>query len=90
MGMTIILILVLLVGIFLLVIFLQGGSPTISKDRTSTRGVVPQLSAGEKEQIMVLLRQGKKIEAIKTCRSLTGCGLKEAKDMVERLEREIF
>ncbi|WP_223342450.1 ribosomal protein L7/L12 [Synechocystis sp. PCC 7339] len=77
--------------IFLLTIFFQGGSPTISKDfnNSSSREIIQQLSGGEKEQIKLLLRQGKKIEAIKICRSLTGCGLKNAKEMVEKLEREI-
>ncbi|WP_228017159.1 MULTISPECIES: ribosomal protein bL12 [Synechocystis] len=86
--MTVVLILVVLVIIFLLTIFFQGGSPTISKDFTNSRDTIQQLSDGEKKEITALLRQGKKIEAIKICRSLTGCGLKEAKDMMERLERE--
>jgi ribosomal protein L7/L12 len=85
MGMTIILILVALVVIFLLVIFLQTGTPSAPRDITYTKEIIRQLSASEKEQIMTLLRQGKKIEAIKVCRSLTGCGLKEAKDTVKKL-----
>ncbi|MBE9204455.1 ribosomal protein L7/L12 [Synechocystis salina LEGE 06099] len=89
--MTVVLILAVLVVIFLLTIFFQGGSPTIGKDfnNSSSREIIQQLSGGEKEQIKVLLRQSKKIEAIKICRSLTGCGLKDAKEMVEKLEREI-
>jgi ribosomal protein L7/L12 len=35
-------------------------------------------------EIDALLAQGKKIHAIKRYRELTGCGLKEAKDAVER------
>lgn len=35
-------------------------------------------------QIDALLMQGKKIHAIKRYRELTGCGLEEAKDAVER------
>ncbi|WLT38216.1 ribosomal protein L7/L12 [Synechocystis sp. B12] len=76
---------VALVVIFLLVIFFQTGTPSAPRDVTYTREIIQQLSANEKEQIMTLLRQGKKIEAIKICRSLTGCGLKEAKDTVEKL-----
>jgi large subunit ribosomal protein L7/L12 len=38
------------------------------------------------EEILSLLREGKKIEAIKHYREATGAGLKEAKDAVERIE----
>jgi hypothetical protein len=37
------------------------------------------------EQVLPLLRQGRKIEAIKVYRAATNCGLKEAKDAVEAL-----
>lgn len=39
------------------------------------------------EQLQDALRQGKKIEAIKRYRELTGAGLKEAKDAVEYAEK---
>jgi ribosomal protein L7/L12 len=35
------------------------------------------------------LRQGKKIEAVKAYRERTGVGLKEAKDVVDDLERRL-
>jgi ribosomal protein L7/L12 len=38
-------------------------------------------------RVIALAREGKKIEAIKLYRDLTGAGLKEAKDAVEALER---
>jgi ribosomal protein L7/L12 len=38
------------------------------------------------EVIQTYLRQGRKIQAIKAYRELTGVGLKEAKDAVERME----
>ena len=37
------------------------------------------------EQVLSLLRQGRKIEAIKVYRTATNCGLKDAKDAVEAL-----
>ena len=37
------------------------------------------------ERVHELIRQGKKIEAIKVYRQLTGEGLKESKDAVERM-----
>lgn len=39
------------------------------------------------EQLDELLRRGKKIQAIKRYRELTGLGLKEAKDEVDRMNR---
>jgi ribosomal protein L7/L12 len=45
----------------------------------------PDLSSQVKE----LLNQGKKIEAIKLYRAETGLGLKEAKDAVDHIQREM-
>jgi ribosomal protein L7/L12 len=39
-------------------------------------------------RVIALVRDGRKIEAIKLYRDLTGAGLKEAKDAVEALERD--
>ncbi len=39
-------------------------------------------------RVLALLRNGRKIEAIKLYRDVTGAGLKEAKDAVESLERD--
>lgn len=36
-------------------------------------------------EVVALLRDGKKIQAIKVYREITGVGLKEAKDAVERI-----
>lgn len=41
--------------------------------------------AAEQEELRMLMRQGKKIQAIKQYREITGVGLKEAKDAVEAL-----
>ncbi|MFG2476684.1 ribosomal protein L7/L12 [Streptomyces fagopyri] len=40
----------------------------------------------ELEQVAALVRDGRKIQAIKAYREFTGVGLKEAKDAVERME----
>ncbi|MEU7765511.1 50S ribosomal protein L7/L12 [Nocardia sp. NPDC049190] len=48
---------------------------------TRTGAIVP--SGDGLGEIDALLAQGKKIQAIKRYRELTGCGLKEAKDAVE-------
>jgi ribosomal protein L7/L12 len=44
-----------------------------------------QLSGDIPAEVQALLARGQKIEAIKRVRELTGWGLKEAKDYVERL-----
>lgn len=45
------------------------------------------LSPDDRERIMVLIRGGQKIQAIKLYRGATGAGLAEAKAAVEHLER---
>lgn len=45
--------------------------------------------AGPSEHLKMLIMQGKKIEAIKVYRQQTGLGLKEAKDYVDALERQM-
>jgi hydrogenase maturation factor len=44
----------------------------------------PELSPETTAQIEAALRRGQKIEAIKIYRDATHCGLKEAKDAIER------
>ncbi|MFC1514030.1 ribosomal protein L7/L12 [candidate division KSB1 bacterium] len=41
------------------------------------------------DQVRLLLAEGKKIQAIKLYRETTGLGLKEAKDIVENMEKEL-
>jgi ribosomal protein L7/L12 len=47
------------------------------------------LELRDRQEILNLLRQGKRIEAIKLYRSIAQSGLKEAKEAVEQLETEI-
>jgi ribosomal protein L7/L12 len=49
-------------------------------DRLGVAVVEPELA-----EVTALLRQGKKIQAIKAYRESTGAGLAEARDAVERL-----
>jgi ribosomal protein L7/L12 len=55
------------------------------EDEAETR-----LSTEGKDEVRSLLDAGNKIEAIKAYREMTGLGLKEAKDEVERMERDKF
>jgi hypothetical protein len=41
------------------------------------------------EQIKSALYNGRKIDAIKRCREATGQGLKESKDFIEELDRQL-
>lgn len=41
------------------------------------------------DQVKYLIRAGQKVEAVKLYREVKGCGLKEAKDRVEAIEREL-
>jgi ribosomal protein L7/L12 len=48
-----------------------------------------QFAPGSHEEIQALVAQGKKIDAIKRVREMTGLGLKEAKDYVEQLSHAL-
>jgi hypothetical protein len=50
----------------------------------------PHLSLGEQKMIQDLVDEGRKIEAIKHYRLLTGCSLKMAKEQVERIGRGLW
>lgn len=43
-------------------------------------------AAGVSDEVLDLVRQGKPINAIKVYREQTGVGLKEAKDVIDRLK----
>ena len=50
---------------------------------------VSSAPVGENPELVRLIRAGQKIEAIKVYREATRCGLKEAKDAVDALERTL-
>ncbi|HEY9827408.1 MAG TPA: ribosomal protein L7/L12 [Stenomitos sp.] len=71
---------------------LQSGSPKRSTSGRSSQSSVNQnsfqpLSPQQRLEMEALVRQGKKIEAIKQVRQFTGLGLKEARDFIEDLEQ---
>jgi ribosomal protein L7/L12 len=64
---------------------LTGASPPrITPAGIPTQGGAPAASA-DLSEVYLLAQQGNKIQAIKRYRELTGVGLKEAKDFVDRL-----
>ncbi|WP_425825642.1 ribosomal protein L7/L12 [Streptomyces fractus] len=89
-------ILILLVGVLL-----AAGAIDRKVDRTDRRaarverkldlviehlGIETDALGPRLDGVRALVREGKKIEAIKVYREVTGVGLREAKDAVERIE----
>lgn len=75
--------LIALAGIVVLVMTLMGAR---NVEVVNVRPPQRDLSFGG-DDIAALLREGRKIEAIKAYRERTGVGLKEAKDAVDAMER---
>jgi hypothetical protein len=50
---------------------------------------MPELTEQKQQEIEAAVLGGKKLEAIKLYREASGLGLKEAKDWVEELERQL-
>jgi ribosomal protein L7/L12 len=57
-----------------------GGGLTFNSDQPAS------VAASEDPRVLELIQAGKKIDAIKLYRELTGVGLAEAKDAVDRLD----
>lgn len=66
---------------------LTGPPRTLSQPNAAKTVVTVRTETIDDEEIRELVRQNRKIEAIKRLRDATGLGLKEAKDAVEALER---
>ncbi len=49
-----------------------------------------ELPEDKRQAILEAIYDARKIEAIKLVRDATGCGLKEAKDFVEKLADELY
>jgi ribosomal protein L7/L12 len=60
------------------------GAAIFTEDTSDARGAA---SAGTEADLVSLVRQGQKLEAIKRYRAQTGVGLAEAKAVVEAIER---
>lgn len=65
-----------------------------SPPRTISAPVAPatdaaRANAHEDAEILDLIRRGRKIEAVKRMRELTGMGLADSKDAVEAIERTL-
>jgi ribosomal protein L7/L12 len=72
-----------LLGFLLFMVFRKWG--TMSTPATMTLEVPVSIGDDLDAELQALVAQGKKIHAIKLVRELTGLGLKESKDYVDRL-----
>lgn len=67
----------------------ESRSASFENIKPSTKNAdIDNLDAEGLERVMVEIRQGRKINAIKELREITGLGLKESKDLVEEIERQ--
>lgn len=93
MGMLILFVLGLASGVAL-TLFLQrrgsGGPHDLSAPPPAPSRALPRVAPQDidEAEIIVLIRLGRKVEAIKRMRELTGASLAEAKNAVEALERQ--
>jgi large subunit ribosomal protein L7/L12 len=65
---------------------LTGPPRTLSQPNAAQTIVTVRTETIDDDEIRELIRQNRKIEAIKRLRDATGLGLKEAKDAVDALE----
>jgi ribosomal protein L7/L12 len=65
---------------------LGQGEPPSASGLVFASDAAPSVTAGDDPRLLELIGSGQKIEAIKRYRELTGSGLAEAKDAVERIE----
>ena len=64
-------------------------APSQNTEQALCRSNSNVLALRDRQEILELLSQGNKIQAIKLYRSLTQSGLKESKEAIEQLELEI-
>ena len=91
MGALILFVLGLVAGIALTLALQRRGGDRRDLTAPPPARIAPPRATGtdiDEAEIIVLLRLGRKIEAIKRMREQTGMGLAEAKDAVEAIERE--
>jgi hypothetical protein len=70
-----------------------GASPQLpgrQNDLPGAAGLDPQQDDMARSEVISLLRQNQKIQAIKAYRQATGVGLKQAKAAVEALQRQLL
>ena len=61
-----------------------------SVDEEALKRFAALISETDKARIIAMVEEGRKIEAIKECREITGAGLKDAKDMVDDYQKYLM
>ena len=61
-----------------------------SVDEEALKRFAALISETDKARIIAMAKEGRKIEAIKECREITGAGLKDAKDMVDDYQKYLM
>lgn len=64
-----------------------SGAPNSLYQQRIGRDIVDAMSDAEIQQVNQLLQSGHKLGAVKKMRDISGCGLREAKEAVEMLEK---
>jgi len=86
MGWAEVVVVALVIVIALLFLLNRAARPMAEANRSTRPAVRPAPDAATAQQIIDLVNQGKKIEAIKLVRERTGWGLAEAEAYVDRLD----
>lgn len=74
-------------------LFAMSGSKkeaVASVDEEALKRFAALISETDKARIIAMAEEGRKIEAIKECREITGAGLKDAKDMVDDYQKYLL
>ena len=74
-------------------LFAMSGSKkeaVASVDEEALKRFAALISETDKARIIAMVEEGRKIEAIKECREITGAGLKDAKDMVDDYQKYLM
>ena len=86
MGKILLLLIGIGIGLFLAAMMRRGGRRDLTAPPPRLDAPRPRRTGTDDAEVVALIRQGRKIEAIKRLRELTGLGLAEAREAVEELE----
>ena len=78
----------IIVGVIVLIVVLRLATGS-GVDKARRSGVYPPHGAGSDADVERLVRDGQKILAIKLYRELHGVGLKDSKEVVDKIERDL-
>lgn len=80
----------MLIGVFVIIVIVNGGKKRLLQNRLGPE-IQAEIDQGKPYLVRMpvtainMLKEGRKIEAIKLCREATGLGLMEAKNQIDEL-----